>query len=88
MLKSTGISEEDAHVHAEGVRRGGVLLTVEAEEEKAQAVFEALDRANPVDVTVRREELQREGWQGFDETREPELLEEDEDENRTSGEGH
>jgi hypothetical protein len=30
-LRKSGISEKDAHFYAEGVRRGGILVTVEAE---------------------------------------------------------
>lgn len=68
-LMSIGIPEEDAHVYAESVRRGGILLTVTVEEQRATPVLDALERANAVDIAARRDELRRSGWQHFDETR-------------------
>ena len=37
-LTGAGVSEEDAHVYAEGVRRGGTLVTVRAEDADAARV--------------------------------------------------
>jgi uncharacterized membrane protein len=70
-LTQAGIPEEDAQVYAEGVRRGGILLTVEVDDERFGAVLEALNRANAVDIAARREELRRSGWERFDETNSP-----------------
>jgi uncharacterized membrane protein len=67
-LTSTGISESDAQIYAESIQQGGILLTVEVDDELVSSVREALDRANAVDIAARREELRRRGWERFDET--------------------
>ena len=43
-LIGAGVNEEHAHVYAEGVRRGGSLITVRADEDKAAAVETILSR--------------------------------------------
>lgn len=66
-LTGEGVSEEDAHVYAEGVRRGGTMLTARVEEGQA-ARFEAVlaSSGGRVDVAARRSEYQSEGWSQFD----------------------
>lgn len=66
-LVGAGVSEEDAHTYAEGVRRGGTLVTVRADESQRSMVEAVLDRYSPVDVTTRRGEYQASGWERFDE---------------------
>jgi hypothetical protein len=71
-LTSKGIPEEDAHFFAEGVRRGGTLLTVHAETDALASRAEAvLKRHGALDIRERSEQWKREGWSGrFDEARE------------------
>ena len=60
-----GIDESDAHVFAEGVKRGGALATARVEEDeftRANAILQGLD---PVDTAVRRREYELGGWAGF-----------------------
>ena len=69
-LLKAGVSEEDAHVYAEGVRRGGTLVTVRVDD----PVREDTERANlrdarGVDIEARRNEYAQEGWSRFDEER-------------------
>lgn len=66
-LVGAGVSETDAHVYAEGVRRGGTLLTVRASDEQASTVEAVLDRANAVDTAARGDVYRQEGWSRFDE---------------------
>lgn len=66
-LVGAGVSETDAHVHAEGVRRGGTLVTVRAEDTQAAMVESMLDKANAVDTTSRGDVYRQEGWSRFDE---------------------
>lgn len=64
-LTQSGVSEEDAHVYAEGVRRGGSLVSArvpDADRTRAEAL---LDRAS-VDIGQRRKYYQKGGWKGFD----------------------
>jgi hypothetical protein len=61
-LRSKGVPEKDAQFFAEGVRRGGVLLTVSARtDEAAKRAEEILKRHGAVDLDERREEWQRQG---------------------------
>ena len=66
-LTGAGVDEEDAHVYAEGVRRGGAVLSARVEESEA-ARLEAVLAGNggQVDVAARRAEYQAEGWNQFD----------------------
>jgi hypothetical protein len=67
-LTKDGVSEEDAHVYAEGVRRGGTLVTARVEDAfvpRARAIL-ASDAA--VDISRRRELYAEEGWSRFDES--------------------
>ncbi len=66
-LTGAGVSEEDAHVYAEGVRRGGTMLTARVEESQAARVEAVLaSSGGHVDVAARRSEYQSEGWSRFD----------------------
>lgn len=67
-LTDAGVSEDDAHVYAEGVRRGGSLVTARVEDAlvpRARAIL-ASDRS--VNIEQRRAAYQHEGWSRFDET--------------------
>lgn len=65
-LTGAGVSEADAHMHAEGVRRGGTLVTVRADQARAADIEAVLDGRTPVNLTTRRAEYQTEGWTKFD----------------------
>lgn len=64
-LVESGVPEEDAHVYAEGLRRGGVLLTVRAPQGSATRVEEILNQY-AVDTRSRASDYRRAGWNGFD----------------------
>ena len=64
-LIEAGIDEYDAPVFAEGVKRGGALVTVRAHEHEVAAVKQILKRHHPVDVAARRREYEDAGWSGF-----------------------
>jgi len=66
-LANAGVPEAEAHVYAEGVRRGGTLVSVRAEDSRADAVAAILRNAAGVDIDQRRTDYLAEGWQGFDE---------------------
>jgi len=65
-LTEHGVSEDDAHLYAESVRRGGSLVTVRVDEARRLEVERILDRANPANATARRELYRQEGWSRFD----------------------
>nr|WP_316656200.1 hypothetical protein [uncultured Gellertiella sp.] len=63
-LTESGVPEEDASVYAEGIRRGGTLVTARVEEAVAPTVARVLDEAKRVDVAGRRQEYAHKSWQG------------------------
>ena len=66
-LTEAGISESEAHTYAEGVRRGGTLVTARVENAKADAADLILHRGGRVDIAARRKDYETEGWERFDE---------------------
>jgi hypothetical protein len=68
-LTDAGIEERDAHVYAEGIKRGGTMVTSQVDDNQLDAAAAILDRHGRVDVASRRAEYMAEGWTafGFDE---------------------
>jgi uncharacterized membrane protein len=65
-LTDYGVSEQDAHLYAEGVRRGSSLVTVRADEARAAQAEKILDTHRPVDAGERRRAFESEGWSQYD----------------------
>lgn len=65
-LKDAGHSDEDAHVYAEGVRRGGTLVSVKAKDEDAARVDQILNQHQGVDAVARGSAYRADGWSRFD----------------------
>ena len=65
-LTDEGVPENDAHVYAEGVRRGGTLVTARVEDLKATEAQSILQRHKSVDVTARSAAYRQSGWTRFD----------------------
>jgi hypothetical protein len=63
-LTQGGVDEEDAHVYAEGVRRGGTLVTARVPETDRVRVESILDRS-AVNIRDRAEAYRDAGWEGF-----------------------
>jgi hypothetical protein len=71
-LTSAGVSKEQAQLYAEGVRRGGTLVTARVDSRHVASTAEAIMRRNHAIDPIDREKLYREeGWTGFDERAEP-----------------
>ena len=68
---NAGLSEEDAHYHAETVRRGGTVVSVKVAEEHASTVEALMDGASPIDRDTRVAQYRQEGWNRFDEKAAP-----------------
>lgn len=66
-LTGAGVSRDEAHVYAEGVKRGGTLVTVRAEEAEASRIETIMAQRGASDWQQRRTAY-GEGWKGFDET--------------------
>ncbi|MEH3144257.1 MAG: hypothetical protein PGN34_02660 [Methylobacterium frigidaeris] len=63
-LTGAGLSEEEAHGYAEGLRRGGTLVTVRADDAKADQVMGILKEHGSVDMDERARGWRSEGWTG------------------------
>ncbi|HEY9010356.1 MAG TPA: hypothetical protein VIN06_05015 [Devosia sp.] len=67
-LTGAGVPESDAHVYAEGLKRGGALVTARVDESRAEIAATILRDAEGVDIAIRRKKYEQEGWERFDET--------------------
>lgn len=70
MIES-GLSEEDAHVYAEGIRRGGAVVAAKVEDDKIASAEAILGGSRAVDLASRRQAYTTEGWSRFDEAADP-----------------
>ncbi len=66
-LVGAGVDESDAHVYAEGVRRGDTLVTARVDEAQRNGVEQVMARFNGVDAGTRGSEYRAGGWERFDE---------------------
>lgn len=65
-LTEAGVPEKDAHVYAEGVRRGGTLVTARVDDARAAEANAILQRYKAVDPAARGAAYRESGWQSFD----------------------
>lgn len=70
-LVKTGVSEDEAGYYAEGIRRGGALISVSVPDEQADRASEILDRHNPADIDERSSYYQQTGYSGYSEEAAP-----------------
>ena len=75
-LTKEGVPERDAHFYAEGVRRGGTLVSARVDDARAPAAREILQRYKAVDPAVRGAAYRGSGWTSFDENAPPYTAEE------------
>ncbi len=66
-LKNIFAPEEDKHVYAEGLHRGGYLLTAHTSETDYDRVLHILDSEGAVDMDQRESQWRQEGWTGRNE---------------------
>jgi hypothetical protein len=65
-LTNAGVPEEDAHVYAEGVRRGGTLVTAKVADDLVPTAQNILNDDRSVDLAERRAVYTGQGWNAFD----------------------
>jgi hypothetical protein len=65
-LTGNGATDDDAHVYAEGIRRGGTLVTVRVADERSDEARRILANFPALSSSVLREEYNRTGWRQFD----------------------
>jgi hypothetical protein len=66
MLTEHGISPDDSHLYAEGLKRGGTLVTVLVEESRLDAVRQIFKTYGAIDIEKRGAAWTAEGWVAFD----------------------
>ena len=66
-MTSDGVPEKEAHVYAEGVRRGGTLVSARVPDDRVAEAQAILDENRRVDWTARDRDYRANGWSGFDE---------------------
>jgi hypothetical protein len=63
-LAGAGVSESDAHAYAEGIRRGGTLVTARVDDQHFERALDILDDEGTVDMDEREKSWRSEGWTG------------------------
>jgi uncharacterized protein (TIGR02271 family) len=71
VLADAGIPEEEAGYYAEGIRRGGALLTAQVDDHRADEARGILENYNPVNVDERAATWKEEGWTGYSKDAKP-----------------
>jgi hypothetical protein len=66
-LTDLGVSETDAHVYAEGIHRGGALVSVRTNSLPRSAIDSIMGKYGPVDPAQRAEDYRQDGWTRFEE---------------------
>jgi len=62
-LTHIGVPDDDAEYYAEGVRRGGILVTVRAEDGMADRAADVMENGGAEDIDQRSAEWRASGWQ-------------------------
>lgn len=70
-LTHVGVSESDAHYYAEAVRRGGALVTLSADDARAEQAAQIMRSHGAIDIERRAETWRQTGWQRFDDAATP-----------------
>ncbi|CAA9288442.1 MAG: hypothetical protein AVDCRST_MAG08-4384, partial [uncultured Acetobacteraceae bacterium] len=64
-LRDMFIPDEDQHAYAEGVRRGGAMVSAKVEDAQMDTAMDVLERHGAVDLDEREATWKREGWTGY-----------------------
>jgi uncharacterized membrane protein len=73
-LTDLGVSKPHAEYYAESVRRGGALVTVRADEARAERAAEIMREHGAVDIERRVEQWREAGWTGWNPEAQPYTL--------------
>lgn len=65
-LKSLFMPDEDRYVYSEGIRRGGVVVSVEMADGQVDHVMDVFESNGAVDLSSREAEWRNSGWTGYD----------------------
>jgi Domain of unknown function (DUF2382) len=64
-LKDLFLPEEDRYVYAEGLRRGGYLVSVRVSDVQYERALDILDYEGTINIDERTEAWRAEGWTGY-----------------------
>ena len=64
-LTQAGVSNDDAHVYAEGLRRGGAVVSARVDDKDAARLQSVMDRS-AVRISDRATAYRKSGWKTFD----------------------
>lgn len=64
-LKDMFLPDEDRYGYAEGLHRGGTLLSVRSDEANYTRVMDVLDRDGAIDMDQREADWRQSGWTGY-----------------------
>lgn len=67
-LTRLGVQDDEAQTYAEGLKRGGTLVTVNTDNQRADAAVGVMRRVGAVEIDKRAAEWREGGWRGFAET--------------------
>jgi uncharacterized protein (TIGR02271 family) len=62
-IKNAFLPDEDRHTYEEGLRRGGVLLTADVDDDRVDEAVRVLDEAGSIDVDERAGQWRSSGWE-------------------------
>ncbi len=65
-LIDAGVSEDDAHIYSEAVRRGGTLLSVHTQDHNVATVHSILGKHRLIDPVEQGVAYRNDGWDRFD----------------------
>jgi hypothetical protein len=71
LVRTHDVDEGDAELYAEGVRRGGTLLTVQVDDGQASDARIIINQYQPTDVRSESNTWRQSGWNKFDPNAEP-----------------
>ena len=61
-IKNAFLPDEDRHTYEEGLRRGGVLLTADVDDDRVDEAVRVLENAGSIDVDDRSSQWRSSGW--------------------------
>jgi len=70
-LRRAGVPDDEAHMYAEGVRRGGSLVIARLADDNVDRGLEIMSNYRPVDIDERGSLWRSEGWTRYDESAGP-----------------
>lgn len=70
-FKDIGVSDEEAEYYAEGIRRGGSVVTVKCDEDDVSKVTRLLNDNGATDINKHVDDWRTTGWSGYDPKAEP-----------------